>query len=106
MQVFSNACLHVTILEQTIYECLSNEDVTVHNLLMTNNGPTSAVINLELHKGDEFYNPIPSNFVLRTKNTLEMKPINLMPGDILKIRADTDTNCDCVASILKEVRDF
>ena len=106
MQVFSNSALHITIAAQTIYECLSNEDVTIHNLLITNNSVTSAIINLELHKGSEHYHAIPADFVLKSKNTLEMKPINLVSGDILKIKADSDTACDVVASILKEVRDF
>lgn len=106
MQIFTNAALHITIAAQTIYTCLTNEDVTVHNLLITNNSDDSAIINLELHKGADHFHPIPVDFVLRSKNTLEMKPINLIAGDILKVRADSDTACDVVASILKEVRDF
>jgi len=107
MQVFTNAALHITIAAQTIYTCAENEDVTIHNLLITNNHATnSAIINLELHKGAGHYHPIPSNFILKAKRTLEMKPLNLTPGDLLKISADTDNNCDVVASILKEVRDF
>lgn len=106
MQVFSNSALHITTVDQIIYTCLSNEDCTIHNLLITNNSVGSVLINLALYKGAEHYHVIPADFVLKSKNTLEMKPINLVAGDILKVRASIINTCDCVASMLREVRDF
>lgn len=106
MQQFTNAALHVTAISQTIYECLTNENVTIHNLLITNNSTSNSLINLVLIKNLESFNLIPSDFILKPKNTLEMKPINLIAGDKLEIRSDLNDQCDVVASILKEVRDF
>ncbi len=107
MQAFTNAALHVSTIDQTIYECLTNEDSTVHNLLITNNSDVATVnINLKLQKNSDSFFCIPSGFELRPKNTLELKPINLAPGDKLIISANQNSICDVVASILKEIRDF
>lgn len=107
MQTFTNAALHVGVVEQTIYECLANEDSTVHNLLITNNDEASTInINLKLQKNQDSFFCIPMGFELKPKNTLEMKPINLVSGDKLVISASNDSICDVVASILKEIRDF
>lgn len=107
MQTFTNSALHVSTIDQTIYECLSNEDSTVHNLLITNNSDVAIVnIDLKLQKNLDSFFCIPMGFELKPKNTLELKPINLAPGDKLVISASRNSICDVVASILKEIRDF
>jgi ATP-dependent helicase/DNAse subunit B len=107
MQRFTNSALHVSQTKQTIYECLANEDATVHNLMITNNSKTETIkINLTLEKNNDSFYCIPSEMAFGPERTLELKPINLVSGDKLTITGDVDGVCDVVASILKEVLDF
>lgn len=107
MQTFTNAALHASTVQQTIYECLSVENATIHNLLITNNSADTPIkINLKLEKNNDSFFCVPANLLIKPESTLEMKPINLSPGDKLVITVDTDNVCDIVASILREVRDF
>ena len=107
MQIFTNSALHVNQTKQTIYTCLANEDASIHNLMITNNSVIDTVkINLCLEKNNDSFYCIPKDFSLGATNTLELKPINLSPGDKLTIVGDKDDIIDIVASILREVRDF
>jgi hypothetical protein len=106
MQVFTNAALHAITTDSVIYQALSNEDVTVHNLLITNSDTANVSITLRLHKGSDYFYLLPNGFQLKPMHTLEMKPINLIANDQLVIHVDRINVCDVFASILKEVRDF
>ena len=67
MQVFTNTALHVITTDSVIYQCLTNEDVTVHNLLITNSDVADVIVNLRLHKGSDYFYLIPSDFHLKPK---------------------------------------
>jgi len=104
MQIFTNRALSTPENDaayQTIYKCPTSTTSTIHNLLITNNSTSEDVtINLKLKKSGKEFSYIPSDFILDHKNTLEMKPINLVADDEL-IVSSTNT-VDVIASILEE----
>lgn len=107
MQNFTNATLHATTEFQTIYQCKDNEDVSIHNILITNNSPDESItLELMLVKENDGFYCVPKNLELKVTSTLEMRPINMSPKDKLVIRVNKNEICDVVASILQEIRDF
>jgi hypothetical protein len=104
MQKFTNAAASVTS-ETPIYSPPANTDATIHNLLITNSDSTNiAKVSLYITKTTGTFNLIPDEYELKAKSTLEMKPINLIFGDVLKVKSSITV--DVFASILEEVRDF
>jgi len=104
MQKFTNKAIHSATIDTVIYSCPVDSYSTIHNLLITNNENTAVTLNLKLKKiigADEFeYHCVPSDFELRAKTTLEMKPINMIAGDRLTIKSTSPL--DVIASILEE----
>lgn len=103
MQIFTNSALTVKpdVTDQEIYTCPDFTNATIHNLLITNSdSDSSAIINLKLVKDTGSFFCIPSEFNLEPKNTLEMKPINLIAGD--KLTISSTIKVDVIASILEE----
>ncbi len=96
----------------SLYSPPENADATIHNLLITNsNTSNSALISIKVTKTDNGdlttpgpFNLIPENYELKIQSTLEMKPINLIFGDVLIISSNAAV--DVWASILEEIRDF
>jgi len=103
MQIFTNSALTTSDKdrEYVIYECPASTNSTIHNLLITNSDSSiTATVNLKLQKGSSSFFCIPSDFQLDPKNTLEMKPVNLIHGD--KLTISSTTKVDVIASILEE----
>ena len=119
MQIFCNSAIVVSdnVAGTELYLAPANQEVTIHNLYISNNSSTDQVtVRVKLVKvsgspmgGTTFA----TGFYIASKdlpidplNTIELKPINLMSGDRVMISKIGTADVHAVASILKEIKDF
>ncbi len=100
MQIFCNAAINVTTASNgvVLYTAPANQEAVVHNLYISNNSDIDSVkVEVKLVKaGATFTTPAtstPGSFYIVSKNlpieplnTIEIKPINLMPGDSIMLK--------------------